>query len=392
MSAPSQAIIHLEDAVRLNQTAGFSLMVKPVGAVCNLACSYCYYSDTAAAGPHLQMSLPVLENVIRSYAEACEAPALHFLWHGGEPLIRGLDFFRKAVEWGRQYAGGRPVTHSIQTNGTLLTPAWANFFRKNHFLVGLSLDGPRDLHDRYRQDRGRKPSFDRVMAAWKLLQDTGVEVNTLSTVNHASEGRGAEVYAFLKGIGSHYMQFLPVWESGPAADTSVSGEAYGRFMADIFDVWVRQDIGQYYVQLFDAALAAWCGLPPGVCTLGRRCEGTVVIEHQGDVYPCDHAVCPGNRIGNLLETPLRELMKREEWERFAARKTASLPRRCLSCPWLPACQAECPQHRSGANGVNGLCDGYRLFFAHAAPALDRMQALLAAGRAPAELTHLQVRP
>ena len=369
--------LHLEDAAR--GIPGFSLMVKPVGALCNLGCRYCYYSDVADGA---KMSLPVLEATIRSYAEACEGPELQFLWHGGEPLLMGLDFYRKALELERRYAGGRPVVNSLQTNGTLITDEWAAFFRENDFLVGLSIDGPRDLHDRYRRDRGDGPSFDRVLAGWNRLHDAGVEVNTLTTVNHASEGRGAEVYAFLKDIGSHFMQFLPVMEFGPAAAMSVSGEAFGRFMADVFDVWVRQDVGQYYVQLFDAALAAWCGLPPGLCTLGRRCEGTVVIEHNGDIYPCDHVV-PGHRIGNLQETPLRELVTREVFERFAARKMASLPRLCLSCQWLPACNGECPQHRLG--GINGLCAGYRLFFEHAAPSLDRMRALLAVGRAPAEI-------
>ena len=365
--------IHLEDAAGLSNPARFGLMIKPVGALCNLGCTYCYYSGTASTGP--RMSLPVLENVIRSFSETTEASELHFLWHGGEPLLMGLDFYKEAVRLERKYAGEKNVFNSIQTNGTLLTPAWAGFFRENRFLVGLSLDGPRDLHDRYRKSRGGEPSFDRAIEGLKRLQDVGVQYNTLTTVNHAGEGRGAEVYAFLKGLGSHYMQFLPVLEYGAAAGTSISGEGFGRFMADIFDVWVQADVGQYYVQLFDAALAAWCGLPPGLCTLGRRCEGTLTVEHNGDVFACDHAV-PGSRLGNLLETPLRELVAREDLERFAARKMASLPRRCLSCPWLPACNGECPEHRPAGGGLNGLCEGYRYFFNHAAPVLDRMRARL----------------
>ena len=386
MNPQPQASIHLEDAAYLSQPSRFSLMLKPIGAQCNLGCRYCYYSETGGAGP--RMTLPVLEAAVRSFAQTTQAPELQFIWHGGEPLLMGLDFFQKAVELELRYAGDKAVFNSIQTNGTLLSPAWAAFFRDHHFLVGLSIDGPQDLHDRYRLDRGGQPTFQRVLAGLKMLQDAGVQYNTLTTVNHASEGRGAEVYAFLKSLGCQYMQFLPVLEFGPAAGTSVSGTAFGRFMADIFDVWIRQDVGRHFVQLFDAALAAWCGLPPGLCTLGRRCEGTVVVEHNGDVYACDHAVHPGSRIGNLMETPLQELMKREAFEHFAARKTASLPRRCLSCPWLPACNGECPQHRSAADGRNGLCDGYRLFFEHAAPALDRMRALLAAGRAPAEISQL----
>lgn len=372
--------LHLDDAIRPG--GGFSLMLKPVGSGCNLGCRYCYYLSRSDAG---KMSPEVLETAIRSYAEACDGPELQFIWHGGEPLLAGLDFFKEAVALERRYAGGRRVYHSIQTNGTLINPDWAAFFRDHHFLVGLSIDGPRDLHDRYRQGRGGEPCFERVAAAAQLLREAGVSFNTLTTVNHAGEGRGAEVYAFLKGLGCHHMQFLPVLEFGPAADTSVSAEGFGRFMADIFDVWVREDVGRYYVQLFDAALAAWCGLPPGLCTLGRRCEGTAVVERTGDVYACDHCVDAAHRLGNLMETPLRELMAAESVERFAARKTASLPRRCLGCPWLPACQGECPQHRDPATGLNALCGGYRLFFGHAAPMLDRMRALLAAGRAPAEI-------
>ena len=414
---PQPRTLHLEDAARLDGPSGFSLMLKPVGSRCNLGCAYCYYLDTAGmyGGHPSLMSTALLETAIRSYCEACQGPELQFIWHGGEPLLAGLDFFRQAVALERRYCGGRPVYNSIQTNGTLLTPAWAAFFRDHHFLVGLSIDGPREVHERFRRNRGGASSFDRTLAGLGLLRDAGVAFNTLTTVNRASEGRGAEVYAFLKSLGSRHMQFLPVMEFGPASGTSVSAEGFGRFMADVFDVWVREDVGTCFVQLFDAALSAWCGLPPGVCTLGRRCEGTAVIEHNGDVYLCDHCVSPQDRLGNINETPLRELMAAPAVEIFAARKSASLPVRCQRCPWLPACYGECPQHRmpatgpdaaSGLNaktgtsasgsdvrhdaracGLNVLCEGYRLFFEHAAPQLDRMRALLAAGRAPAEIMH-----
>lgn len=374
-----QRTIHWEDAVR--PAPGFSLMVKPAGSVCNLGCRYCYYLSQPSGR---RMGLELLETVLRSYAEACPGPELNIVWHGGEPLLMGLDFFRQAVALERRYAGERPVFNSLQTNGTLLSPAWAAFFRAHNFLVGLSIDGPRDLHDRYRLDGSGKPSFERVIKGLQMLRDEGVTFNTLTTVNRASEGRGAEVYTFLKQQGSRHMQFLPVLETGPAAAASVSAEGFGRFMADVFDCWVQEDVGRCYVQLFDAALAAWCGLPAGVCTLGRRCEGTAVVEHNGDVYLCDHCADAVHRLGNLLETPLRVLMDRPEVERFAADKTAALPPRCRRCPWLPACNGECPQHR-GPDGLNALCEGYRHFFTHAAPALDRMRALLASGRAPAEI-------
>jgi len=391
-------MIHFEDAAQ-PAPRGFSLMLKPAGALCNLGCTYCYYLDKGpqtAAGGGARMSLSALEHIIRSYCEACEGPELQFIWHGGEPLLMGPDFFRAAIELERRYALGRPVFNSIQTNGLLLSPEWAELFRQANFLVGISIDGPQEVHGRYRMDRGGAPVFERVVAAVELLRDAGVQFNTLTAVSRASEGRGAEVYRFLKSLGSRHMQFLPVVEyvrfrgkkarplivepkpeaGGAPAPWSVSGPDFGQFMADIFDEWIRSDIGTVYVQLFDAALAAWCGLPPGVCTLSRRCEGTAVVEQNGDLYPCDHFVYPAYRIGNLFETPLRELMERPEWERFAARKLSTLPGRCQRCPWLPACNGECPQHRDPGSGVSALCEGYRLFFSHAAPQLDRLRAEL----------------
>ncbi len=237
-----------------------------------------------------------------------------------------------------------------------------------------------------------------------LLRDGGVEFNTLTTVNRASEGHGREVYQFLKGVGSHYMQFLPVaeyvrmrgkkarpeivepgTEGAQPSFWSVSARGFGQFMADIWDEWVRRDVGTYYVQLFDAALSAWCGQRPGVCVFGKSCSGNAVIEHNGDLYACDHYVYPRYRLGNVLQTPLPELMDLPSVTQFAWRKWSSLPRRCRQCPYLPACNGECPQHRDPVTGINVLCDGYKMFFDHAAPALDRMRSLLAQGRAPAEI-------
>ena len=375
----SSSAIHLEEALRSVKAPEFALMLKPVGSACNLGCRYCYYLDKAA-GPLI--GADILECAIRSYADACDAPQLQFIWHGGEPLLAGLDFFRKAVELERRYSGGRPVYNSLQTNGTLLSAEWARFFRENNFLVGLSLDGPRDLHEHYRSGKSGEQSFDRVMAGLSLLREHGVSFNTLTTVNRASEGRGAEVYAFLKDCGSRHMQFLPVVHPSAYA---IPGYAYGRFMADVFDEWVRADVGQYYVQLFDAALAAWCGLPPGLCVLSRSCSGTAVVEHNGDVYLCDHCVSSASCLGNIMHTPLRELMSQESVQRFANEKWASLPVACRRCPWLPACNGGCPVDRE--NGTSALCEGYRHFFQHAAPALDKMHALLAAGRPPADIIY-----
>ena len=398
--------IPLEDAARLSGPLAFNIMFKPAGSLCNLGCDYCYYLDKAFlyGGKEPRMSLEVLEAVIRAYIEANDVPEVQFVWHGGEPLVVGLDFYRKAVEYQKKYADGKVIHNSLQTNGTLLTADWASFLRDNDFLVGLSLDGPEAIHDRYRRDRGGEPTFSRVMEGLRLLKERGVEFNTLTTVSKAGEGHGAEVYRFLKETGSRYMQFLPVMEfvkyrgkrqrpviADPSEDGatpafwSVSAAGFGRFMTDIFDAWVRTDVGRYYVQLFDSALSAWCGLREGVCVFGRTCSGNAVIEHNGDLYACDHFVYPAYRIGNVLETPLRTLMETEKVKRFAYRKWTTLPRECQRCPWLPACNGECPQHRSAKDGKNVLCDGYRQFFSHAAPYLDRMRQLLSEGRAPAEI-------
>lgn len=409
---PQEQTIPLEDAARLSGPLAFNLMFKPAGSLCNLGCSYCYYLDKADiyGGREPRMSLEVLEAVTKAYIQANDVPEVQFVWHGGEPLVMGLDFYRKAVEFQKKHANGKTVFNSIQTNGTLLTPEWARFFRENRFLVGLSLDGPDFIHDRYRLDRGGAPTFSRVMQGLQMLRTEGVEFNTLTTVNKASEGHGAQVYAFLKEAGSHYMQFLPVVEyvrfrgkkerpvivdplspGAAPAFWSVSATGFGQFMADIFDVWVRSDVGTYYVQLFDSALAAWCGMKEGVCIFGKSCSGNAVIEHNGDLYACDHFVYPAYKVGNVLQTPIRELMETEQVKRFAYRKWTSLPKSCLQCPFLPACHGECPQHRNPGTGINALCQGYKLFFSHTAPYFDRMRALLAQGRAPAEVMLVQGR-
>ncbi len=398
--------IPLEDAARLSGRLAFNILFKPAGSLCNLGCDYCYYldKDRLYGGREPRMSLEVLESVTRAYIEANDVPEVQFVWHGGEPLVIGLDFYRKAVDFQKKYADGKTIHNSIQTNGTLLSPDWAGFFRDNGFLVGLSLDGPESVHDQYRRDRGGKPTFARVMEGLRMLREHGVEFNTLTTVSKAGEGRGAEVYRFLKDAGSRYMQFLPVVEfvkdrdgggrpliSDPSdegvrpAEWCVSATGFGRFMTDVFDEWVRSDVGEYYVQLFDSALSAWCGLREGVCVIGRTCSGNAVVEHNGDLYVCDHFVYPEYRVGNVLETPIRTLMETETVKRFAYRKWTSLPRECRQCAWLPACNGECPQHRRADDGKNVLCEGYKLFFSHAAPYMDHMRKLLSEGRAPAEI-------
>ena len=257
------------------------------------------------------------------------------------------------------------------------------------FLIGLSLDGPEAIHDRFRTDRGGQPTFARVMRGLNLLQQAGVDFNTLTTVNARSEGHGAEIYQFLRSTGSRYLQFLPVAEPGNPP-YNVSDLGFGQFLCDIFDVWVRRDVGETFVNQFDAALCCWCGLPPGTCVYARSCGDVLTVEHNGDVYACDHFVDEAHKLGNLGQDSFRAMMANPRRTHFVTDKYNTLPDECRHCPWLPACGGECPQHRfavgeDGSSGHNALCRGYRLFFEHAAPYLDRMRSLLEAGRAPAEI-------
>lgn len=409
----------IEDAMRLSGPMAFNIMIKPAGSLCNLDCHYCYYLDKADiyGGAEPRMSLEMLETVVREYIRANDVPEVTFNWHGGEPLVMGLDFYRKALEAQRRHSGGKTIHNTIQTNGTLLTPEWADFLAENHFLVGISIDGPQDIHDKYRKDKGGRPTFPQVMRGLELLRSRGVEFNTMTTVNHASEGRGLEVYQFLKSVGSRYMQFMPVvehvrWplrsdgkpdkgrrphivdpseEGAQIAFWSVGAVAYGKFMCDIFDWWVRNDVGRCYVNLFDASLASWCSMQPGTCVYAKTCGDNSVIEHNGDMYPCDHFVYPRYRLGNITQSSIREMMSSPLQTRFGIDKRAALPSKCRRCQWLFACNGECPKHRfnsyeTGAGrerGLNALCDGYRMFFGHAAPYMDKMKELLMERRAPA---------
>lgn len=408
MPHPFQDMLLLEDAVRITGPAAFNIMLKPAGSLCNLDCQYCYYLDKTEiyGGREPRMTGEMLETVIREYIAANDVPEVTFNWHGGEPLILGLDFYRKAIELEKKYAGDKTVHNTIQTNGTLLNAQWADFFRDNDFLVGISLDGPKDIHDKYRRDKGGAPTFDRVLRGLQYLRDHDVQFNTLSTVNKVSEGRGQEVYLFLKSVGSRYMQFMPVVEHvmyhkaarpfivDPATDGarlaswSVSSQGFGKFMCDIFDYWVRNDVGQYYVGLFDATLANWCGVPPGTCVYGRTCGGNAVIEHNGDLYPCDHFVYPKYLLGNIRTQSIHSMMESTAQVRFGIDKRNSLPSKCFRCKYLFACNGECPKHRfnrteNGDTGLNALCEGYYKFYDHVAPYMEIMKELLEKEQPPA---------
>lgn len=408
MGIQGEHILSLDDAMRLSGPLAFNVMVKPVGSACNLNCRYCYYLDKSrlSGGRQEVMSLDVLERIIRDYLSSNETPYLTFDWHGGEPLAAGLEFFRAAVELQKKCSTGQQIQNSIQTNGTLITPQWAEFFRENDFLVGISIDGPQDIHDRFRTSVGGHSTFDRVMSGLMCLREHGVRFNTMTTVSSAGEGRGAEVYAFLKSIGSHYMQFMPVMEfikpgpdglrdviarpgdpDGRQAPWSVTAEGFGRFMCDIFDQWVRNDVGEYYVNLFDAVLAGWCGVPPGLCIYNSVCGANLVIEQNGDVYPCDHFVYEDTCLGNVRDVSLREMALSQPQLWFGLHKRNSLPHQCLACDYLHLCHGECPKHRfshtaSGQPGLNSLCAGYKMFFEHTEPYMLEMKRLLAAGLPP----------
>ena len=400
MSHPYKNTITLDEAVRqLQGPLAFNLMIKPIGSLCNLDCHYCYYLDKAEIyhGVQPKMTEQMLENITRQYIEANDVPEVTFNWHGGEPLIMGLDFYRKALEYQRKFAGKKVIHNTIQTNGTLITQEWAEFFHENKFLVGISIDGPADIHDKFRKDKGGLPTFDKVMRGLSILQQNSVEFNTMTTINSSSEGRGLEVYQFLKSIGSHYMQFMPVVEhvkfasatarpyivdpnepGAQIADWSVSSDGFGRFMCDIFDCWVRTDIGKYFVNLFDATLAGYFGAQPGTCAYASTCGGNTVVEHNGDVYPCDHFVYSKYLIGNITQTSLREMATCRQQHLFGLEKRNGLPSKCFACKWGHLCHGECPKHRfnrteSGDVGLSALCSGYSMFFEHTHPYMLKMK-------------------
>jgi len=418
MGQPFKDTVFIDDAIRINGPMAFNIMIKPAGSLCNLDCQYCYYLDKSEiyGGLEPRMSLEMLEIVVREYIKANDVPEVTFNWHGGEPTILGIDFYRKALEFENKYAGGKTIHNTLQTNGTLLNAEWADFFRRNNFLIGISLDGPKDIHDRYRRDKGGNPTFDRVVAGLKSLRDHGVEFNTMSTVNKFSEGRGLEVYQFLKSQDSRYIQFMPVVEhvkypEGPngkinkfgrpsivcpdtpgskLAPWSVSAFGYGRFMRDIFDYWVRNDVGTCFLNLFDATLANWCGVMPGTCAHAGICGGNSVVEHNGDMYPCDHFVYPKYRLGNIADRDIRTMMESVEQRKFGIDKRSSLPSKCIRCDYLFACNGGCPKHRfnkteSGDTGLNALCEGYRYFYSHTDKYMRAMKQLLEKHRPPADI-------
>lgn len=388
------------------------VMLKPAGAMCNLACDYCYYLEKSglyADSRKQVMSDEMLERFIEQYIQSQTMPQVLFTWHGGETLMRPLSFYKRAMELQRKYAGGRTIENCLQTNGTMLTDEWCRFFKENNWLVGVSIDGPQEFHDEYRRNRQGKPSFVKVMQGIRLLQKHGVEWNGMAVVNDFNADYPLEFYRFFKEIGCHYIQFAPIVErifphsdgrhlASPAddeqratlADFSVTPRQWGDFLCTLFDEWVKQDVGSYYIQLFDSTLANWIGEQPGVCTLARTCGHAGVMEFNGDVYACDHFVFPEYKLGNIRQQTLVEMMYGERQQAFGQMKQQALPHQCRECEWLFACNGECPKNRflhtaEGEAGLNYLCEGYRRFFSHVAPYMDFMKRELLNKRPPANV-------
>lgn len=387
------------------------VMPKPVGSACNMACRYCYYLEKKKFYPDAgrqMMSEATLEEFTRQYIAAQTTPEVMFTWHGGEATLRPVDFYRKAVALQRKYAGGRRIENCLQTNATLLTDEWCRFLKEEGWLVGVSIDGPQEFHDEYRLTGAGKPSFMNVLRGIRMLQRHGVEWNALAVVNDYNADYPVEFYRFFKQIGCRFIQFTPVVErlkpdsmladvsvNGEVTDFSVTPEQWGNFLCGVFDEWVKGDVGEVFVQLFDATLANWVGATPGVCTLAPQCGHAAAMEWNGDVYSCDHFVFPAYKLGNIHESTLIEMMGSDRQLKFGADKRDKLPRQCRECCWLFACNGECPRNRfartaDGESGLNYLCEGYSKFFAHVAPYMDFMKRELEAGRPPANVNGLKL--
>lgn len=387
------------------------VMLKPAGAHCNLACKYCYYLEKTKLYPTAQrhlMSDEMLEQFTREYIEAQTMNQVLFTWHGGEPLLRSIDFYRKALSLQQKYAGGRRIDNVIQTNGTLLTDEWCEFFAQNHWLVGISIDGPQPDHDHYRLTAAGKPSWKKVMQGIKLLKKHGVEWNAMAVVNAYNVNHPLEFYRFFKENGCQFLQFTPIverltrHEDGrtlasladkneiPLSEASVTPEQWGYFLSAIFDEWVRKDVGKIFVEVFDCTLANWMGISPGICAYSKECGHAGVMEHNGDVYSCDHFVFPEYKLGNIRDHSLIDMLYGEQQQEFSRLKHSSLPRQCKECDMEFACHGECPKNRFmkdkyGDSGLNYLCPGYYHYYQHVAPYMDYMKQELMSQRPPSNI-------
>ena len=390
------------------------VMAKPSGSVCNIDCHYCFYLEKEKLYPDLnkswRMDDEVLEQYVSQYIAAQDVPAVDFAWQGGEPTLMGVDFYRRALLLQEKYADGKRITNAFQTNGILIDDEWGEFLAENRFLIGISIDGPREMHDRYRVDKGQNPTFDRVMAGLDVLKKHEVEFNTLTVLQRHNADHPGEVYDFLTEIGSYYMQFIPIVEriareaddaglelvnpefdgAAKVSNWSVGALQYGRFLCSIFDTWVRRDVGERFVQIFDVTLGSFLGEDASLCIFAETCGNALIIEHNGDLYSCDHFVYPDYRLGNVRDETIKEMVASAPQRKFGTDKRDRLPQYCRQCEYKFACNGGCPKHRfirtpSGEDGLNYLCKGYKLYFSHVDPYMRFMANELRQRRAAANV-------
>lgn len=382
------------------QQKPFHMMAKPVSHLCNLKCDYCFYLEKEAYYPDQdKMSLDALENYVRNYIQGSKQVHVDFAWQGGEPTLAGLDFYKAAVEFQQKYASGKTITNSFQTNGIAINKQWAKFFAEHNFLIGISVDGDAAIHDKYRISTNGKPTFERVRHVIGLLKEHGVQFNTLTVVNDANWNKGKQVYQTLKELGSMHMQFIPVVEQDHVHDErfepqatekvtpfSVPKAGYGTFIADVFDEWVRHDLGRIYVQSFEMLLAQKLGYPSGLCIFSKTCGDNLIIEANQDVYSCDHFVYPENKIGNIQQTSLDVLAMSDKQQAFGNHKYQTLTEKCKQCPYLERCYGGCPKQRIVKTEDeflhNYLCESYQHMFRHTDPIMDKMANQIKANNRP----------
>lgn len=387
------------------------IIAKPTGSICNLKCHYCYYLDKknlySANNQGWVMNDQILEAFIEQYIDLYNEPVIPFIWHGGEPMLCGMDFFKKVLVLQKKYGKQRTIENSIQTNGTILTDDWCRFFKDNNFLIGFSIDGPEHCHDHYRFFKNGNPSFSKSMSGLDLIKKHGLNFNTLTVVNDYNSNYPLEVYRFLKNIGSQFIQFIPVVEQinptsllnrslvksvksetvNQIAKWSVDSVMYGKFLIEIFNEWVRFDVGSVYIITFENILSRWFGGGTTTCLYSETCGQTPVVEFNGDIYSCDHYVFPEYKLGNLLGSSLNSLLQSPFQVQFGQKKRTTLPSSCLQCRFLKICNGECPKNRFlyspyGEPGLNYLCNGFQLFYDHIAPYMDFMVNELSLHRSP----------
>ena len=387
-------------------------MAKPNGPLCNLDCTYCYYleKENLFERKFFLMNEETLEVFTRKYIHESPGKEVTFVWHGGEPTLAGIEYFKKALAFQKKYGAGKQIFNSFQTNGLLLDADWCRFFKENNFLIGISIDGPEEFHDKYRLNKGGHGTFSKVMNAINLLKKFQVEFNTLTVVNDINVEHPLKVYKFLKEVGSRYIQFIPIVERimknpspsslslalpEPEIDAQLSSWSvpslkFGKFLTSIFNEWVKKDVGKYFVQIFDATLANEVGHPAGVCTFNSTCGDALALEHNGDVYSCDHFVFPEFKLGNIHSTSLKKMLLNPEQIKFGNDKYYSLPRQCKECDVVNYCYGECPKNRflktsEGEPGLNYLCEGYKFFFRQVKPYIKFMANELSHQRSPANV-------